>query len=1851
MDRGLRERRAQIRAQKRAERLEAREKRTRSVRKADLDEDPAFFSYTPEGVTKKKESRRMAFEKGRNVLLTEFDADSAASGRSSSSGRTSSSIKPDMDLSLNAVKRRVDAEKKAQADAEEKAQKMNAISNRKYGYQNYDANQPVYNPDLTMEENLREQANKKMTDEFKQNSKRYGYEFAQETLNKDRESLENRVNLDKIDEDAQKEYLQERADQVAQEKADAERIALEDQEKADAERAAKEAQEAKFRKEEKARADEEAYAKEMEQTKYNIMRDNAGKFLRSFAQAGVDDLDRVNTAGWDMAGNMVKAMFTRPEALSSASRVIGSAMSMNEAVGRMAEDTSKRYGIAVQADPELIKDTIKYKAYKRAKDIDGKVMGNAMKALDDSLRSLGVEDVSQLDESQLASYRNNVEGEMERIRGLLQTDQKVRTEAREGGLLAEIKDGFEGLRGDFRKNKYNYNRPDWNGRLHSDDRTMLMRTYDVLTDHVKELDKHANQLSKEEKARVMEARRLDKERRMRAYDTSPIGFVLKELSPDFRLEVGQDGLPRNLRDYSKVENMIARMEADDRAAYGDDDALWRHTAAEYKAARDLMEKSRDDIFKTKNADSIAAYDASPYKWALHVAFPNYTVAIDPNTGLPSDYDRIKDVENTIRNLMTRDQYAMKNGAKPERSMKEYQDALDSISGYKRQVKEKQATSQVQHMGPFMESVARAVPNSAQSIIYASNDGIWGSHASAVNKYAHQEMVKRWNFLKSAGKDPTTDYEYVAAYCLYQNTLLSTKVTKLGGRISAIPPRVLREKGISKEESDRDISSLYAMMNVFSKYHPVDNRAAHNINWKQAKAVEDQFEMILKKMDDKYRIASKGGKGNGGNIYNNGARNYLTIVNRYGRSRPNQFRLGRGKFVNSGGNNNTTNPNPNPQPHTRTAKQQLLGPRQMLGHLEKDPDVKRLANELSDAYNSLASGDDGDKSAFTAKYGEMYSHIMNKLESNARDWYTALDPDEKHLMILGLVDRYTGFGNSDLNYTLKFLPNTYGVAEGHPGLRIDTQRYGLKGEGGNWNTHLIDALYSRDPATGEFVPKNPMLAAADLFRIGGADPKHPRGFLSYEDALDWVNEYMYNMDVEKFYSVDPQVTEYFLNLDGYLEGSNVTDDVSEKGRIEFPKNTDEFMERLKKYYNGDEESAKRFIEENIWSDPNSGEMYRNGSLLLKKRDMNKLLKDMFGGSPSQNVTYRKSDPFETSPDNHRGRRRTIQENLNNPFTQNWIDDRLKNAISGMPSDGVFGNLNEKDAVSITFDDLYNLLGAMNVDENGNPVIENTQLIKVPYMNRIIKALVKEHGNKFALVDDKNKSLRLTEGTLNNWNQARLNNINLAKEREMWDRISKSIGEYTLPPGLGDEAFTPEQLENMMEEISGNPAQADGTLRGILDEIIRSNGIQKYDAESNANYKSAWDSFMNKVRPTISERYLESRLGDDALDDGFTGLYSDKIPAYLSNALFDYLKQVRPDSKLDSASSLDNMINAWLKEFAEAEASEKGSGATTLDKLVGNLSEGNEALGKYLRRYAMSTRAPYEIPKEKKKEKKVEEEEERKVEEEGEGELEPEDATNNNWKEGGIWDQRDKIDLSNEKLSDKLHEDYKKFQKKNSKSTKDKTAGVVNGIVDDTLKEYEGALKRVFKEGYITEENEGVERGKILLEIRKGLREHKFRRRDVGDSFDKHVKEVVRGSIEGYIRDAFFKSLYTKNSGLHDLYEYTKGLREMDNDSIDLTKVRYKDPVRSGITFNENGLPTLTPEKLREILIGLHIADKARQDAINSLFDDIENPKSEAELKERQAQKEAALAKLDEYNRAQSNEIILDENDDPMSDFID
>lgn len=165
------------------------------------------------------------------------------------------------------------------------------------------------------------------------------------------------------------------------------------------------------------------------------------KMANAIAQTAAEMGGQMASKGWDLAGNIVKMTFTQPHAMSSSSRLIGTAMSAVQTAGDFADRSMEKYKIDANADPNLMKNTIRYKLYKREAQMGKNTVGNTFRAISESLGNMGLQDASQMTPDQLEQHVADMQAEADR---LIQASKDPKLSAMERSLIKAQADHLQG---------------------------------------------------------------------------------------------------------------------------------------------------------------------------------------------------------------------------------------------------------------------------------------------------------------------------------------------------------------------------------------------------------------------------------------------------------------------------------------------------------------------------------------------------------------------------------------------------------------------------------------------------------------------------------------------------------------------------------------------------------------------------------------------------------------------------------------------------------------------------------------------------------------------------------------------------------------------------------------------------------------------------------------------------------------------------------------------------------------------------------------------------------------------------------------------------------------------------------------------------------------------------------------------------------------------------------------------------------------------------------------------------------------------------------------------------------------
>lgn len=303
----------------------------------------------------------------------------------------------------------------------------------------------------------------------------------------------------------------------------------------------------------------------------DIYRRHAEKFLKAAGETAVENWGEGVSRGWDMAQNIVKMTLTHPSAMSSSSRLIGTALTGLQTASDFADKAAARYGMAADADPELVKDTLRYRLYRRDAKAGENVVGNTFRTISDSLARNGG-DMADMSPSQLSAHMRDMQGEKDRLVAALQE-------------------------------------PD----LKPSDRRLLMGQAQHLQSYMTGIAKQAKSLQAQQNEANRYARVQDLDRRKVAYDTlpsgdpNPWGLVLHEASPKFNLEIDpQTGAPKTREGMNAaaktIEGMIGRIEADAAMDPNTKAAYIAHLHGLLKQAYSTKERWDETSARTKASD-------------------------------------------------------------------------------------------------------------------------------------------------------------------------------------------------------------------------------------------------------------------------------------------------------------------------------------------------------------------------------------------------------------------------------------------------------------------------------------------------------------------------------------------------------------------------------------------------------------------------------------------------------------------------------------------------------------------------------------------------------------------------------------------------------------------------------------------------------------------------------------------------------------------------------------------------------------------------------------------------------------------------------------------------------------------------------------------------------------------------------------------------------------------------------------------------------------------------------------------------------------------------------------------------
>lgn len=302
----------------------------------------------------------------------------------------------------------------------------------------------------------------------------------------------------------------------------------------------------------------------------------------AIAQAAAEMGGSMVSRGWDLASDIVRMTFTQPHAMSSTSRMIGTAMGSLELAGDFADRAAQKYGVNLQQDPELIKDTIKYKLYQReAKQANG-VVGNTFRAISDSLGKMGVQDISQMTPDQLSQHVADMRQEASRLMGIIAKDK-------------------ENLQLGKRQN-----------RLSSQDRGLVYAQAKHLQSYLDQLSKQGATMAADQRMMARQQRQASRRQRMQAQSTlangsaNPYQQILQWADPNANWEIdGNTGMPTQTGAYNiMLRTLRDRREQERRANNG----VLDPTRAQWYDDMDRnLTQRRDDVQRETRQAPIRQY--------------------------------------------------------------------------------------------------------------------------------------------------------------------------------------------------------------------------------------------------------------------------------------------------------------------------------------------------------------------------------------------------------------------------------------------------------------------------------------------------------------------------------------------------------------------------------------------------------------------------------------------------------------------------------------------------------------------------------------------------------------------------------------------------------------------------------------------------------------------------------------------------------------------------------------------------------------------------------------------------------------------------------------------------------------------------------------------------------------------------------------------------------------------------------------------------------------------------------------------------------------------------------------------
>lgn len=449
-----------------------------------------------------------------------------------------------------------------------------------------------------------------------------------------------------------------------------------------------------------------------------LAKQHATKFLNAFAQTAAEMGGQMASKGWDLAGNIVKMTFTQPHAMSSTSRMIGTAMSALQTAEDFADRSVQKYGIDVNADPNLMKNTIRYKLYKREAEMGKNTVGNTFRTISESLGNMGLQDASQMTPDQLDQHVQDMRAEADR-------------------LTQALKDP----------------------KLSNSERSLIKAQAQHLQGYMDGLAKQGAGMAQDQRIAARRQKRQDLATRRQNYqvlaDGSPNPYreALEWADPRFGIEVDpQTGRPTNPSAYNRMLNAVITQRQNEAAAA--ERAGKKLDPAREKWFNDLQNKIYNDIqaMKQDKAENPLRGRAEIYARIGRVApgFEKYIDNIEQTGTFPSNSTQST---RAIRKVLSDYLFELKD--KGLEKTPEYNHALALLTSMDKYNNMKKLMSRIAGVMPHGAERAKRIHEATENDPYVNEDfsdnGKIKDYTKLVEAYAHlmkhlhRDPVKGGNF--------------------------------------------------------------------------------------------------------------------------------------------------------------------------------------------------------------------------------------------------------------------------------------------------------------------------------------------------------------------------------------------------------------------------------------------------------------------------------------------------------------------------------------------------------------------------------------------------------------------------------------------------------------------------------------------------------------------------------------------------------------------------------------------------------------------------------------------------------------------------------------------------------------------------------------------------------------------------------------------------------------------------------------------------------------------------------------------------------------------------------------------------